>query len=280
MSYDQYDPGGLTIEELNNRLIALQSRLASTISDVKREDGLLTERQSIIEQDIDSLTLSVSNLTTTTDGHTANISTLTVRADGIDTRVAAIDTRVGAAETSISQNAGEIALRASIATVDALTSRVSSAESSISVQASQIALKVEKDGVIGAINLTSEVARIQASKINLVGAVTVLSDITGSLGTITAGDIYGVNIYGGTISSDTSINVGTNATIGGQLNLGTNIAINDFKINFGNVADFTVWMGNSNEYHINYNAFKHHFYGTVDFSTATVEGLNVTVSFG
>jgi hypothetical protein len=53
---------------------------------------------------------------------------------------------------------------------------------------------VKKDKLITEINLTSDTAKIQANKINLVGAVTVLSDIAGNLGTITAGTITGATV--------------------------------------------------------------------------------------
>jgi len=49
--------------------------------------------------------------------------------------------------------------------------------------------KVYKKKVIFEINNSTETATIQASKINLVGAVTVLSSIAGNLGTITAGEL-------------------------------------------------------------------------------------------
>lgn len=50
--------------------------------------------------------------------------------------------------------------------------------------------------------------------------VTYISDISGDLGTIVAGDIYGANIYGATITADSVINVGTDANIGNNINLG------------------------------------------------------------
>lgn len=57
-------------------------------------------------------------------------------------------------------------------TVDALTGRVSTAEASINVHSTQIAMRVEKDGVISAINQSAESVTIQASKINFNGVVT------------------------------------------------------------------------------------------------------------
>lgn len=57
-------------------------------------------------------------------------------------------------------------------TINGLTTRVASAESTITQQADLISAKVSKDGVIAAINLSSENALILANKIDLVGAVT------------------------------------------------------------------------------------------------------------
>ena len=57
-------------------------------------------------------------------------------------------------------------------TVDALTGRVNTAEASINVHSTQIAMRVEKDGVISAINQSAESVTISASKINFNGMVT------------------------------------------------------------------------------------------------------------
>lgn len=57
-------------------------------------------------------------------------------------------------------------------TVDALSGRVSTAEASINVHSTQIAMRVEKDGIISAINQSAESVTIQASKINFNGMVT------------------------------------------------------------------------------------------------------------
>lgn len=57
-------------------------------------------------------------------------------------------------------------------TVDALSGRVSTAEASINVHSTQIAMRVEKDGVISAINQSAESVTISASKINFNGMVT------------------------------------------------------------------------------------------------------------
>lgn len=75
-----------------------------------------------------------------------------------------------------------------------LTQDVSGNTSSIAVLSDEIELKVDKAGVIASINLSPETVTIDAAKINLIGAVTVLSNISGDLGEITAGDINGARV--------------------------------------------------------------------------------------
>jgi peptidoglycan hydrolase CwlO-like protein len=124
------------------------------------------------------------------------------------TTVNNINTRLSSAEVDINALEGAITSKVETSTFNTLKGRVDTAESTITQQATEIDLKVNKNGVISAINLSSEVATINASKINLVGAVTVLSDITGNLGTINAGTINGVNINGSSFKQ-----TGTNGTI-------------------------------------------------------------------
>ena len=90
------------------------------------------------------------------------------------------------------------------------------ANASISVLEDEIVLKIDKNGVISAINLSPEGVDIQGTRINLVGAVTVLSTITGDLGTITAGDIYGINIYSANIDIDDDVRIGDKLIMNGN----------------------------------------------------------------
>ncbi|WP_324829303.1 hypothetical protein, partial [Qipengyuania zhejiangensis] len=97
-----------------------------------------------------------------------------------------ITSRLSSAETSISQTAHDLTLKASQTSVDSLTSRMSTAESSISLQGTQIGLKVDKDGVVAAINLQPGIVRIDARLIdvgdftNLIDNGTFEDDPTGS----------------------------------------------------------------------------------------------------
>lgn len=81
-------------------------------------------------------------------------------------------------------------------TAEQISSRVKTEDfSSYRTQTAQeISSRVEKGKIISEINHTAEIIKIQANKINLVGAVTVLSDISGNLGAITAGTITGVTL--------------------------------------------------------------------------------------
>ena len=75
--------------------------------------------------------------------------------------------------TQITNNATAIGLRAYSSTVDALTGRVTNCESRLDINDTQISLRVEKDGVISAINQSAETVQINASKIKLEGYTTI-----------------------------------------------------------------------------------------------------------
>lgn len=77
------------------------------------------------------------------------------------------------------------------------TTRITNAESRISQLNDSIELRVEKDGIISAINQTSESVTISASKINLSGYVSI-SDLKTSGKTI----VNGSNVTTGMISAD------------------------------------------------------------------------------
>lgn len=85
-------------------------------------------------------------------------------------------------------------------TVDALSGRVSTAESRIDVHSTQIAMRVEKDGVISAINQSAESVTIQASKIDFNGMVTMNDsfrvDVDGTTYIRDQAYIGGFRVYG------------------------------------------------------------------------------------
>lgn len=141
------------------------------------------ETRSRIEQTNERITLEVERIDD-------SISTLQIEADNIEMSVRQLD------------------------------ERVESAEATLSIHANEISTKVSKNGVISAINQSPEEIRIAANKISLVGAVTVLSDISGDLGTITAGTLNGV-----VINIDTDARIGNTLYIGDPYDLSTQKAI-------------------------------------------------------
>lgn len=125
----------------------------------------LTSRLSEVNQTIDSITSTVSSMQTT----------INEKADG--TSVTKISTQM--AEMKQDLSGFKTTVSNTYATQDSLggamnfaMSQISSAWSEISQQADKIALKVNKDGVISAINQSAEEITIDASKIDLSGYVT------------------------------------------------------------------------------------------------------------
>lgn len=80
-----------------------------------------------------------------------------------------LEVRIDSAEVAI--NANGVSIGAQKTSIDNLTNRVTKAESSIEVNAEGISSKVSKNGVISAINQTSESVVISAKKIDLNGVV-------------------------------------------------------------------------------------------------------------
>ena len=142
--------------------------------------------------------------------------------------MAGVSTRIGAAETKISQNADAIVLRATkeeLATAksDAInsaaadaTSKATAAESNaksyadaqLKVTNEKIETKVSKGDIASTINQTAQSVQIEASKINLKGAVTT-EDISADglnakviqAGTITATEIKADTITAGNLAT-------------------------------------------------------------------------------
>src|SRR5699024_8426150 len=102
--------------------------------------------------------------------------------------------RVESLNGEIETLAGQVKLKASQTIVDSLDKRVEIAEGELKVLPSEINAKVSKDDLYAEINLNPKKAKIEAKNIELKGAVTVLSDIAGDLGNITAGTISGTKL--------------------------------------------------------------------------------------
>ena len=104
-----------------------------------------------------------------------------------------------------------------------LRQKVGGVQSSLTVAEGEIDLRVTYNDVISAINLSPEVITINASKINLVGYVTLTNLATAGQttingGNITTGTMSADRIYGGTINGNTVSVVNLNAS---NINAGT-----------------------------------------------------------
>ena len=191
----------------------------------------------LTDGELATATSNITNLTITTNGLSTSVQSLNTKVDGLDSRMKT-------AESTIEQQAGQIVLKADSSTVTEIESRVTSAELNIDGLEGEINLKVAKDGVISAINLSSESATISANKVNLNGYVTV-TDLSTSGSTtingdnITTGTINANLIKTGTLdASDVTItNLNANNITSGTINA-SDIAITN--INADNITSGTI----------------------------------------
>lgn len=175
--------GTYTSTQIDN---ALNAKASKTVVDSL--SGTVTNHETRITQTESDVALKASQ--SSVDGLAGRVSTaesnITANAREIATKVSqtdfnALEGRMDSAESSITQNAGQIALKVSQTTYDLdvgnLKTRMTSAESSITQHADQIALKVEKNGVISSINQTAESIKINASKVQIDGDLTVTNGL-------------------------------------------------------------------------------------------------------
>lgn len=135
-----------------------QNDITAAITPLSDEITEISDSYSDIKQTLDSITSTVSGMQTTIDAK-ADGTTVTE----ISTQMAELVQDLSGFKTTVSET---------YVTQDSLSSAMSFAMSSISQQADKIALKVNKDGVISAINQSAEEITIDASKIDLSGYVT------------------------------------------------------------------------------------------------------------
>lgn len=184
------------------------------------------------EEDVDNLAVTVENHSTRIsilDGEIA----LKVSTSEFETYQSEIESQL----TEVSQKITKDGIIATVGNYYAyqsdLTSaedRITEAESTLTQHADEIALRVTKDGVIGAINLTSEEAKIIAEKITLEGAT-----ITDSF-TCTSLTVTGNSVFEGTLKGATGDFSGSVTAAAGKIG---NWFINKSRI----VTSETIYMG-------------------------------------
>lgn len=157
---------GTSLEVINSQINSKiwQNDITTATAGLVNETQL-TSRLSEVNQTIDSITSTVSSMQTTIN-EKADGTTVTQ----ISTQMAEVKQDLSGFKTTVSNT---YATQDSLGgAMDFAMSQISSAWSEISQQADKIALKVNKDGVISAINQSAEEITIDASKIDLSGYVT------------------------------------------------------------------------------------------------------------
>lgn len=200
--------------------LGLTDRVDSAQTSITNLDTRLDQAESSITQNANEISTRVTSLTNTVNANKTSA----------DNSISSLNTRMTSAESAITQNASEISTRVSTlsntvnansSSINGLTTRMTSAESSITQNANQISTRVAKNGVISAINQSSESITINASKLNLAGYITATNLKTAGQTTIN-----GSNITTGTIK-DANANTVLNLSTGeltikkGSINIGS-----------------------------------------------------------
>ncbi|PIC88436.1 hypothetical protein CSV71_15030 [Sporosarcina sp. P21c] len=273
----------LAVEQFAGEMLEAYAKIEITASEIRSEVATLNEKledgiaqnNSLISQTATQIRAEVNSEIKRVDGRidTAN-SSITQTASSIRsevaTSVASLDGKITSANSSITQLADQISLKAETSTVNSLGARINSVEFDLDATNAQITQKVSQtdyngNTIVSMINQTPSHIEINASKINLVGAVTVLSDISGRLGNITAGniDIYesakigaGLYLRGGAGGLFTGVYFGNTQIMQddtGYLNLTNRIRIGSFtevngqldltraNVSWGNNRPAAVW---------------------------------------
>ncbi|WP_368900607.1 Gp37-like protein [Oceanobacillus oncorhynchi] len=196
----------LSVQENHNTAINQNSReiSAQANSIVELEDDIYSAQAEIsVMSDAIDARVEETIFNEETGKLDNRLTDMEITADGLLVDISDVQANLNEAEqtlsnhsTQIDANAQDIALRARQTEVDNVKGAIDDMEAELQVQANEISATVKEGDIINSINLSGEAARIHASNIEFVGAVTVLSDITDSLGTIQAGTINGADING------------------------------------------------------------------------------------
>lgn len=236
-----------TVNEVDHEY-AVQSETTKALRKAQEEIAKTDEElRSVIVQTAAGIRTEVSQTYTTKTELTqavgeigGDISELQGDISDLGDDVSALDTKITTTETTltsyIDQKADGItaSVSATYQTKTDAGAESTRLEGLIQVNADAITLKVSADGVISAINQTSEQIKIQASKVNLSGYVTITA-----LGTAGGTTINGANITTGTLDAS-KITTGTMSAdriSGGTINANTITVTN---LNASNITSGTV----------------------------------------
>lgn len=257
--------GNSLIKKAEDLFVKQQTDLDETKDELTEDiEETKKEFQSKIDQADDRITLEVDQLE-------KSVAAIEIKADNINLSV---NNRITNEMASINIRADQIqqTVSAQGSSINGIDSRLSSAETSITQNAYSISLKVNATDFTGAnmvsmINLDPWAATIEASKINLNGAVIASGSITGySTLNIATDATVGNNLYLGQGNGDKSLVFNNSNRInssGYAMEISAQaLALSSIDITIGNYGGIT------------------DFNGTVDFSYATVRGVALAHSPG
>lgn len=203
----------------SNAWIGLSDKVDSAQTSITNLDTRVSKAESSITQNANEISTRVTNLTNTVNANKKSA----------DDSIATLNTRMTSAESSITQNANEISTRVSTlsntvnansSSINGLKTRMDSAESSITQNATQISTRVAKNGVISAINQSSESITINASKLNLTGYITATNLKTEGQTVINGSNITTGKIQDTNANTVFDLSTGKLSITKGSINLG------------------------------------------------------------
>lgn len=232
-----------TLNDLNNavsnlKLSITKESLIATIGTHYVTDEAFGKYKSEVSLALtkDSIIATVGDYYVTPDGLSGMQSQITQNADSITTLVK----NDISLQTQITQNANSIS---SLVTAD------SNLQTQITQTAQSISTKVEKSGVISAINQTAESVKISASKITLAGA-TIADSFTATNLTITGNSVFKGKLEGATGDFSGKITASSGKIAGFEIS-GSSLVSSNLTLG---IAGLTVTDAGSS-FRLNYNGF-------------------------
>ena len=187
---------------LRMRNVDIDLKNTSDYKDLKRDvDSRINQLDNDVTSRLDSykqeFQISEGKVNSTISSVRTELAKYDTR-DEVDAKIRAADNGI---KTYVSNNFSSISQtdRKIETSVSSLSSRLGSAESKITQTSNEVSSKVSKNGVISAINQSSETISINANKINLKGATIVDGSFTTTQAYHASRGSYGLKIYNGDI---------------------------------------------------------------------------------
>ena len=168
--YGQPDQVTVTLASESTTAVSVMAGLIidTTVTKKRFTSDLRSQKELLLAAE-DKITLMSTRIELIAQEVEVNAEQIALKASKEE--VGDLTRRMSAAEIAIDGANARIDLKANQTTVDSLGTRVSAAEIAIDGANAEIALKVSKNGVVSAINMSTEGIKISASKIELSGTV-------------------------------------------------------------------------------------------------------------